>query len=87
MARYVHPDVANARDNPTPGSMISLILSLEEGVTEDVAARVQETEASIEEVFETDMILVDSPESEIANLCTIEGVSSVSPDGEMETLA
>jgi len=87
MAQYVHPEVAAARDDPTPGSTLQLILILDDGATEEVTARVKETEASIENVFETDMILVDAPETEVGTLCEIPGVSSVSPDGEIETLA
>lgn len=86
MARYVHREVADVRENPTAGEEIRLLLGVR-GSTSDVGERVRALDGDVVEELPFDSLLVDVPESSVDELCTLEGVESVELDEGMETLA
>lgn len=88
MPPYIHPEVERVRDDPEQGRTMRVVLAIEQGATSEVAERVIGLEGvTLEREFDTDMLLIESSETKIPQLCELEKVESISPNKQMRILS
>ena len=87
MARYIHPEVQQLADDPSPGETARVVLVLDVDAA-TIAERITERfdEVGIERTFTTaKMVLVRSPQERLTTLCELEDVAAVAPTDTMRS--
>lgn len=86
MPQYIQPGVERARDDPSAGEFVDLVLVPEEGAERSVRASVAALGIEIDRDIEFGMIAVSVEETAIDGLCEVSGLQSIAFDEEMEVL-
>ncbi len=87
MAPNIQPGVEALLENPDERAGVSLILGVEDAESEELIAQIESTGAEVDESLFYDNLAVSiSDETDLATLCSIEGVDSVEIEGVWEPL-
>lgn len=87
MGSYVQEDVANIRDDATPGESVTLLVGVTEGAMADVKERAREAGATSVRELPFNSLQVTLPETSVGTICEIPSVESVELDEGMEVLS
>lgn len=87
MARYLHPEVEEIRDNPDPERVVKLVLMVEKEAVQQVSERVSNHSGEVEDRLSSGRLIVKIPETKVEALCEPDSIRSVSLDEGMEVLS
>lgn len=87
MARYLHPEVEEIRDDPDPEGAAKLVLMVEEDSVQQISERVTNHSGEVEHRLSSGRLIVKVPETEVESLCEPNSIESASLDEGMEVLA
>ena len=77
MATYLSHPVRRILDEPRAGETISLVVELGSADSETLRATVAELSGSVERELQFDSLLIELPQSAVAELCAFDGLARI----------
>lgn len=86
MTRYVEDEVIDLRDDPSDNE-VELVVGVSAQSSSSIESRIEQAGGVIQERLPFDSLQVSISDSDLAALCSIEGIESIELDEGMEILA